>query len=292
MKITKRAFAGFTDCYQLTEGDKELIVVAEVGPRILSASVGKSGNILFVDEERTIKLESENWYIYGGHRLWISPETVACYKSDNAPCEVSTTDDGIEFSTKNEKNGITNVVAIRTKNGNFIVTHTLRNSGEFLYQGAIWALTCVRPEGTVFIPWGSGGAWDTKKIIYWNSWADHGSDVQSGQYVPTKDLFLIKPTGEEGKVGTGGEEGFIGVTTDKYTFIKSFDRIPTNTYPDDNCAIEAYTCEHFIELETLSPMTILRPGSHLTHTETWTLTEKQVDPEDGEAVRALLRGLA
>ncbi len=70
MKIEKTKLKG-REAYCLTLGDTEMIVVTGVGPRIMSLRTGGGENILWIDE---VGLKRGRWKIYGGHRLWVSPE--------------------------------------------------------------------------------------------------------------------------------------------------------------------------------------------------------------------------
>jgi hypothetical protein len=85
---------------------------------------------------------------------------------------------------------------------------------------------------------------------------NHTTNINSPIFSKTKDYFLVSSANEESKVGTAGYEGYIGYSNRKknYTFIKKFNRLATNNYPDDNCAIECYTCDSFVEIETLGPL--------------------------------------
>ncbi len=100
---------------------------------------------------------------------------------------------------------------------------------------------------------------------------------------------MIEPTGEEGKVGTVGYEGFIGFSRPDCTFFKCFTHLEGANYPDNGCSVEAYTCSAFIELESLSPSYILYPEEEFSHDEHWFITIQTVDPYDGTAVRALCK---
>ena len=180
-------------------------------------------------------------------------------------------------------------ITIYEKNKHFHVKHEVENISDTIILGAIWAITCLIPEGTIFIPWGAPGkTWDLKKIVYWQKWMDHETDCNNSQYIKESEFVLIKPNGTEGKIGTTGEDGYIGVTNKDYTFIKKFNRLPGNNYPDDNCAIECYTCDKFIELETLSPIYSILPGIPIFHEEEWILIDRPVTTDHSDQIRKLL----
>jgi hypothetical protein len=288
VRIEECEFGGHADSFACRVGNRRLVITGGVGPRILSLSIGDGPNILFVDE-RGVHARGD-WRLYGGHRLWVAPETEATYAPDNDRCRVETDQDRITVTAPEKAPGIERAITVSERGGNFVVTHTVTNRAETLAAGALWALTCVMPEGTIFFPWGTGGDWDLRGVVYWKGWMGSSTDFRSPQFVPTDDLFLVRPTGEVGKVGTAGHGGFVGVTTDHYTFVKRFDRHPAAPYPDEGCAIQCYTCPDFVELETLGPVVTLFPNVPVTHVEEWVVSEGPIDPEDGAAVRRLVEG--
>lgn len=288
MEWKKTSFGKRSLCYEITSNNIKMIISADVGPRILFFGFKDGENVLFHDEEEKISIGEMK--LYGGHRFWISPESKNTYSPDNTPCKVIENENSISFisfdpNTEMEKN-----LTILEKNGKFIVRHILTNKGKLLYSGAIWALTCIPPKkGIIFFPWGNKGEWKLKKIVYWQKWAGEAStNIKSSQFVPEEDLFLVYPSGETGKVGTTGYEGFVGVTTENYTFIKKFNFIDGALYPDDNCAIQVYTSENFCEIETLSPLYTLLPNVEYIHDEEWILLPHKVNPKNGEEVRKYL----
>lgn len=285
MEWKKTSFGKRSLCYEITTNNLKMIVTADVGPRILFFGFKDGENVLFHDEEE--KLSIGEMKLYGGHRFWISPESKDTYSPDNTPCKVIENENSISFISYDPNTKIEKNLTILEKNSRFIVRHILTNKGTLLYSGAIWALTCIPPKkGIIFFPWGNKGEWKLKKIVYWQKWAGAAStNIKSSQFVPEEDLFLVYPSGETGKVGTTGYEGFVGVTTENYTFIKKFNFIDGAIYPDDNCAIQVYTSENFCEIETLSPLYTLLPNVEYIHDEEWILLPHKVDPKKGDEVR-------
>lgn len=288
MQLKTTKFWKFKNCYEITSNGKKLIVTTDVGPRIVFFGfIDSPENVLYFDENEKIGLGK--WKLYGGHRFWVSPETMDTYSPDNHPCKMEEGNNIVSFITIDNKTNLEKRLSIYVENNNFIVSHTLTNRGEMLYYGGIWALTCIPVEGVIFFPWSTPGDWKMKKIIYWEKWPGQSTNIKSKQFDPENDLFLVYPKGEVAKLGTTGYEGFLGVTAGNYTFIKKFDFIQGAVYPDDNCAIEVYTSKHFCELETLSPTLTLIPGYSLTHKEKWLLFDRAIDPKDVESIRKIIK---
>lgn len=286
MEVREIEFEGYENCFELKIDNQKMIVVTGVGPRILSFNINDGDNVLFIDKKK--KLGLYDFKVYGGHRFWISPETMDTYNPDNTPCKVHHVAGEFRVTQFDEKTGFEKNLVIFEKRNRFQVKHVLVNKSEMLYTRGAWALTCIPTEGTIFFPWGTTGTWKIKKILYWQKWPGQKTDINSSQYVEGEDLFMIRPTGEVGKVGTAGHEGFVGVSNKNYTFVKKFNYMLGNSYPDDNCAIEIYTSKQFCELETLSPLVTLIPHHPLVHFEEWILADHYINPENGKAIRELL----
>jgi hypothetical protein len=290
MEIKKIKFENFSDCYECSIGSNKLVICADIGPRILYLSTGASGNILFEDKKNSHT--NSEWRLYGGSRLWIAPETGSSYAPDNSPCKTQLDRDRITVTQTKAGADLVKSMLITEKNGNFSIAYSAQNTGAFPVFCALWSITCALPKGTVFFPWGNNSKeWQTKKIVYWQKWLEYSTNVESSQFVPGKDLFLINPSGETGKVGTSGYGGFIGITADTYTFIKKSKRIESGVYSDDDCAIQCYTCSDFVELETLGPLQSIMPGLSTTHEEEWIVTGKKVDVSNGAEIRTLVSSI-
>jgi hypothetical protein len=290
MSATLTSFGPWQHAYKLVAGSLEMIIVTEIGPRILSLRIDDQPNILYVAEDAPAR---DQWNIYGGHRIWLGPESEAAVAPDNAACQVTLLNDGIMVETPIDPLSKLQKALIVTPTDNaFRVRNIIRNTGTMLATGTVWALTCVRPDAKVFFPWGRPGNWRMKKICYWTSWCGgkQTSNVQSPQWQPTEELFVIDPTGEVGKVGTNGHEGWIGAIfpTADTTFYKRFSYQEGATYADEGCAIQCYTCKHMIELETLSPFGVIPPGEEVIHEECWKVRRGLADLTQPDAIRAEL----
>jgi len=290
LQIEQAEFLGWREAYRLRLGDATMVVVTEVGPRILSLSVAGGPNLLFVDQETAGQGQGDaDFCVYGGHRVWVSPETVDTYAPDNGRCQVGVSDGKLTvIAPVTPQTGLRKRLTVSARDGRFVVEQGVLNTGDAVYAGGIWALTCVVPKGTVVFPWGRQASWDLKKIVYWSKWMGHSSDVNSPQWQPGPDLFAVRPTGEEGKVGSNSPEGWVALCRDDATFVKSYPWFPNVRYPDEDCSLQVYTNEHFVEMETLSPLTTFYPGQEIVHREVWTVAAEAIDPADGAALRGLV----
>jgi len=276
MNVKKISFNGFDNCYALTGNSYKLIVVAEIGPRILHFSKNDSDNVLFVDKEKLIG--KDDWKIYGGHRVWLSPESDDSYSPDNLMCEVHYDEDiFIVKSPVDDKTNIQKSIEIKFEKDYVNVKNIIENKSDFLYQGGIWALTCINQDFKINVPWGSDKNWSNKKIIYWDYWAGHNTDIGNRKINLKQESIEIINDKEELKIGTLSKDSFILASKDDLSFIKKSIFQEASLYPDDNCNIEVYGCKDFFELETLSPSYTLFPNKKYIHLEKWFILSEKID---------------
>ena len=91
-------YQNLPNCIRLTNGEVEIIVTTDVGPRILSYSFAGGDNVLGLHPDAKIKSELGEYKLYGGHRLWIAPENMPnSYAPDDAPVEYFFDEGKIQF---------------------------------------------------------------------------------------------------------------------------------------------------------------------------------------------------
>jgi hypothetical protein len=280
--IEKTSFMGF-DAVRLSNGKKdELIVVTEVGPRVISFCPEGKDNFFYVNEgELSSDVRgSENWHLYGGTRLWISPETGLTYTPDNVPSEIQIQKDTLAVvSPVDEKTMLRKTIMIEPHGDSFMITYGIRNEGKHLFTAGLWAISCVKPlpGAQIYLPWGTASRWDVKDMKYWRSWLDVGSNIESNQWKPTNEFFIVRPTGEIGKVGFANNWSFAVYRAGALSFVKKTNYIDAASYPDGGCSYEIYTSKEFYEIETLSPLYTIKPGFSFTHREEWWAGYREFD---------------
>jgi hypothetical protein len=67
-KIEKTSFAGWPNCYRISNGTIELIATSDIGPRIISLGFVGGKNLFRVFEETQGKTGGDKWNIYGGRK--------------------------------------------------------------------------------------------------------------------------------------------------------------------------------------------------------------------------------
>jgi len=285
MNIQKTNYGKWSQAYKCMFGSLELIVVTEIGPRIMSFGFKDGENILYEDKS---DFSFGNWRIYGGHRLTVAPESSLSYEPDNGHCEVFVQKNKLKITAPASSNNIQKILEISPdKNGDgFKVKHIIKNTGNLLITAAPWTVTCVKTTEHLIIPWASGSKqWRNRKVCYINCNDSFNAPVNSPQWQPTDDLFIINPNGQTGKIGIYSDKGLMARLGANSTFIKYSKAIaPDSSYPDSGCNIEIYTNPKYIEMEFLGPIETVYPGNELTLTESWQLKHESFKPEQWQDV--------
>lgn len=267
-------FKGWKKCIELKSGKLRLIITTEVGPRIIGVFYGDSDNLVYVDPETAGNTKnSKEWHIYGGHRIWHSPEAMPrTYVTDNTPIEVKKTKDGLCFSSGLEHpTGISKSFTIKKMKGNkFAITHKIRNDNMWDIELAAWALTVMAPGGTAIIPQPQGNKKSllpNRYLIIWpyTNMADKRYTWGDKYILVKQDVNAKTPC----KFGINGEDGWLAYVNNGVALKKSFKHFTNAEYPDNGCSIEVYSCNFMLEIETLSPLYLLAPGEEITHIEEW-----------------------
>ena len=113
ISISEKNYKKYGKCISISNGRTKLLVTVEIGPRIIFYGINDK-NIMFEDlDDTTFKggdffntnLKDEGiWHLYGGHRLWKSPEYIDTYYPDNKQVDVKKEEDGsITFISKIRK---------------------------------------------------------------------------------------------------------------------------------------------------------------------------------------------
>lgn len=292
--MKETSFLG-VEAVSLTNGQQdELILLTGVGPRIISCRPHGSDNVFYVNERDLQQGPgSTDWHVYGGTRLWTSPENQLSYAPDNDPCEITGDGDAVTCASSVPSIGLTKSISVEPRKQSFLVTYRLANASPYPLSAGLWALTCMKPadDSAIYLPWGDRSEWEVKDMKYWRRWLGSETDVQSPQWQPTNHFFVVRPIGETGKIGFANRYGFMLFRSGSVSFVKRAGYIRAAVYPDGGCSTEVYTSDVFYELESLSPLYELQPGMELAHTEEWWVGQKEFSLESITAVEEFVHSV-
>jgi hypothetical protein len=266
-------FEGWKDCVEIKSGDFRLVVTTAVGPRVIGGFVGDGQNIFCVVPAQAGATGGNAWKIYGGHRLWHSPESKPrSYSVENKKIKYAEqADGGFFFSPGVDAAGIYRSMTIYPLGGEkFRIEHRLRNENMWDVELAAWALSVMAAGGTAVVPQPQGDPDDLLPNRYLTLWPY--TDMADPRLSWGKRYTLLKQSGRlpgKCKFGLSCEDGWLAYVNKGTAFVKTFEHLVDGEYPDNGCSVECFTNRFMLEVETLSPLYLLAPGEELLHVEEW-----------------------
>lgn len=267
-------YAGWEDCVRIANGTVEVVATTAVGPRIVGLGYLDGENLCYLADDAGTSPDDGEWHLFGGHRLWHAPEVEGrTARPDNDPVGVERHEDGVTLSQPAEgQTHVAKALTIRlpSSGAEVAVTHELTNEGVWAVELAPWAITVLRPGGQAVLPMtpdGQTGRQADRSLVFW-SYTDPDDDRLSYR---EDCILLAQAEAEPTKVGVEGRDGWGAYVVDGTALLKSFTRRSGAHYADRGAALQAYTDDAMLELETLGPLETVEPGATATHEEWWRL---------------------
>ncbi len=283
ISIAKKEYKGWKNCIEVSNGLIDLIATTDVGPRIIRFGFQGKENEFCEVSEQIGTTGGNSWNIYGGHRLWHSPEdSKRSYELDNSKIEWRKKKNGIVLSQPTEPwTQIKKEIEVVVSDGEAKVKliHRLTNMGAWAVELAVWALTVMAPGGKEVIPQVTRdtGLLPNRMMSLWPYAKLNDPRVYWGEkYIMLQhDINASTPF----KLGLSNEDGWAAYVNNGHLFVKQFQHFEDAVYPDYASSYETYTCNFMTEMESLSPFVLLEPGSTIEHTETWYLFDGVQTPK-------------
>jgi hypothetical protein len=281
------AYRGWKNNLRVDNGDAELIVTLDVGPRILSYRLAGGTNVFKEYPDQMGKSGETEWKIRGGHRQWTGPEDhTRTYALDNGPVQFRAMDGGIvRFTPAPEAEyGLQKELDVRLASSGSRVTvvHRYTNIGTGPTDLAPWGVSVMAPGGIEVIPLppkrphpgsprNARSAADfaaNQLLAIWPYF-----DFQDPRWRLGSRFITLRQDPGRGptKLGLAHKLGSVGYLNAGTLFVKWFEYREGQIYPDDGVNLETFTNEDMLEIETLGPRIALDPGQSVEHTERWEL---------------------
>lgn len=278
--MEKISYLGLPNCYRLTNGEIELVVTTDVGPRIIFYGFAGGFNILGEHPAERVQTELGEFRPYGGHRLWLAPENMPdSYAPDNEPVEFEFTGElAVRLTQKLEPRSQTQkeiIVTLDEFNTSATILHRVTNHGENARTLALWALTIMREGGEAVIPnepfaeYSPATLLPVRNLTLW-SYTDLTDSRWHFDHHQIRLEVDEKKTDPQ-KIGVLNKQGWAAYNWQDQKFVKRFDYVEGAAYPDMNSNTELYTAGNFVEVESLAPLVTLQPGETTEYTEYWEL---------------------
>jgi hypothetical protein len=281
--MEKITYKGLKNCYRIANDHAQLIVTTQVGPRILAYSRPSGENLLGEFPELKETTEYGEWKPYGGHRLWVAPESKPLsYAPDNDPIEVRNIGDfGVHLVAPTDKGSIDKemTVSLDPLSSKVEIRHKIINRGATVRDLAVWALTIFK-GGEAYVPLEpfrshDDALWPSQAMILWpfTELADPRIHLGNGWLNLKSEPIHPAPQ----KLGFANRQRWAAHYGSGELFIKRFNYCEGANYPDMGSNCEFYVAGEFMELESLSPISRLQPGESVEHVETWELRSATED---------------
>ena len=287
-------YGGWSRCLRLFTREIELIVTAEVGPRVIRCGFIGERNLFHEVREDLGRAGGDRWRLYGGHRFWHAPEAIPrTYSPDNSPVAYEHEDRTVRLTQGVEPaTGLQKAIAITlTGESEVQIAHTLTNHSLWAIEAAPWALSVMAAGTRAILPQEphrsqSEDVLPARPLVLW-SYTDMTDSrwTWGSRYIQVQqDPAASGPQ----KIGCRNSLGWLAGALDDTVFVKRFECLEGATYPDMGCNAEIYTDSAFLELESLGPLTRLEPGASVTHTERWSLHHLALSKAESSIDEALL----
>lgn len=285
--VEKVEYQGWKNNLRLGNGEVELIVTLDVGPRILSYRLAGGKNVLKEYADQMGKSGEADWMIRGGHRLWYGPEDhIRTYALDNGPVQSTEVGPGVVRFTPAPDTafGLQKEIEVQVPPSGTRVTlvHRITNIGQRATVLAPWSISVMAPGGVEIIPLppkhphpgspkNARSAADfapDQLMVIWPF-----LDFQDPRWRFGTRFITLRQDPARGatKLGLAHKSGGVGYLNDGTLFVKKFDYQEGKPYPDNGVNFETFTNQDMLEIESLGPIIVLEPNATVEHTERWEL---------------------
>lgn len=303
VNYSEKDYGYFGKCLEISNNVMEMLVTLDVGPRIISYKLVGKENIMCEDKDENSTMEGgefakvfgdKKWYIYGGHRLWFSPEDdPRSYYPDNDRVEYKIHKNTVIFTPPCQfENQLQFEIQLTFDDltAEVKVSHKITNLSNEKVKIAPWALTVLDKNAVALLPQSvkDKGLLSNRNISLWSYTDVYDNRLFIGnKYITVKqDSYCDKKL----KVGLNNEDGWIAALVKGQFFVKRFDYLEKAEYPDHHCNCECFTNFFMIEVESLGELKSLNKGESVFHDEWWNLfaCNETFDNRNEESVETFL----
>lgn len=278
VRIEKINYQGWANSYRVSNGEIELVITSDVGPRIMRFAFIGGQNLFKEYPDQLGKTGEREFQLRGGHRIWVAPERLeTTWAPDNVPVKIEIKGDVLEATEPVEPGtGLQKQIIVKMSPSapKVELLHRVKNTTPWVIELAPWALTMMAQGGTAITGFPPRGKHPevllpTNPLVMW-AYTDL-SDKRWQFFQKYLTLRQDPKIGAPQKIGLFNPRTWAAYLLGSDLFVKEMAADPARTYPDFGCSFETFTNAEFLELETLGPMTRVEPGAAVEHTERWSL---------------------
>lgn len=280
-------YRGWKNNLRLSNGDAELIVTLDVGPRVISYSLPGGFNVLKNYDSHMGGTGEAEWQLRGGHRFWLAPEDLTrTYFPDNRPVKYEAIGPEAARITAppEDEYGVQKTMELRLagKGTRVDVKLKVTNTGSKPTELAPWGPTVMAPGGMEIIPLppkaphpghpknarSPADFGPNQELILWPyfDFADTRWTFGS-RYIFLRQDVNKGPT----KIGLAHRMGWVAYLNSGVLFVKRFDYRGGAVYPDRGTRYQTFSYQEMLEMETCGELVTLQPGQSAELDESWEL---------------------
>ncbi len=280
--MEKVSYQGWQNCVRLSNDEVELIAPTEIGPRIIRFGfIGEENE--FVEVPDDLGKTGDSFHrVYGGHRLWHSPENAArTYIPDNEPLTVAELPGGgvrltqaVEAATGIQKEID---ISLASDKNEVTVVQRMYNRGLWPVTLALWSLSQMAQGGMGIFPLpprhdhSDMNLLPISRLTLWSY-----TDMSDPRWLWGKQYVLLRQDPDMPafqKLGFSNDDGWMAYARAGHLFIKFISPMEQKPYSDLGVNVEAFTNDDVLELETLGTMLPIAPGESAELVERWLLVK-------------------
>ena len=305
------------NCYQIKKGSLELVLVPQIGGRVMGCS-WKGQQLFFTQPEREGRLEAVasvqdvrarkramGMPLWGGDKTWLAPQSrwtdgVPFLDLDSGPYELQARESSGRRLTVEMKSQIcretgmqiTRTLDLSSDTPGWRIRHRLQNCSATDAEWEIWDVSMVLRPGRIYLPRSGSSAYEEGVKTF----AEEGESVAARQSVVGElgSLAVIEcSASKKFKYGVDGGEGWILGVLDAGNgligYRKEVPFFPDGTYAH-GCVSEVFNSgeSSYLEMESHGPTRRLSPGESYELEEEQSVFDVPKWPENEDEVRTLL----
>ena len=294
-------YRGWQDSYRLTAGAYSLVVVPEIGGRIMEYSLD-GRNVIWenpLEFSQTYPIGSE-WRNYGGYKTWVSPQDLWGWPPDfmldsgKANIEVLQSPKGLPvlkiIGAPSLKSGVffTKEITLM-ESGEVVIKQRMHSISSKVLAYGIWDVTQVRTPCFAAFPLNPNTKFpDGLNYLM--------SECRNSAQYEFKDGFcIVTYMGERGDIASDSPGPWLIWFKDDLAYVKFFGPTEKDAeYPDSGCTCEVFTSDRklgYVEVEILGPVVELQPGAETELIGRWRIFKLSQPVTDSNRVLKAITGM-
>jgi hypothetical protein len=278
VSVQKVEYKGWPNCYRVSNGEVELVITGDVGPRIIRYGFVGGPNLFKEYSDQLGKSGEKTFQMRGGDRVWKAPEDpIASWAPDNVAVAMEITPSGVIAREPVESlTGLQKEIEVSLSPSGTTVTvsHRITNHSLFPLEYAPWALTQMAQGGMAISGFPPRGHHPqnleaTNPLVMWAY-----TDFSDPRWKITRKYLTLRQDAnakEAQKLGMFNPNTWAAYVLGDEVFVKRTVADPAKKYPDFGCSFETFTNNEFLEVETLGPLASVAPGKSVELVEHWGL---------------------